>query len=168
MGSSVHQLNIDRFMRAAQQDLPNTPTVPSLDIRVLRARLILEEALETIQKGLQIKVLTGTFRQELDIKDMSYWPAKHWPGGGLPEVLSKPNLVEIADGCADLSVVTIGTLSACGISDEDILNEVDYNNLAKFGPDGYKDEHGKWIKPKDHQPPRIRELLIKQGWKESV
>jgi predicted HAD superfamily Cof-like phosphohydrolase len=33
-------------------------------------------------------------------------------------------------------VVTIGTLSACGISDIPLLMEVDDSNIAKFGPNG--------------------------------
>ena len=70
-----------------------------------------------------------------------------------------PNLVEIADGCADLSVVTIGTLSACGIADEMLLGVVDANNLAKFGPGHSIREDGKLIKPKNHKPPDIAQLL---------
>jgi hypothetical protein len=68
-------------------------------------------------------------------------------------------MVELVDGCCDLSVVTIGTLSACGVSDDPFLMEVDQNNLDKFGDGHSYREDGKLIKPPDHQPPRIEELL---------
>ncbi|RME74113.1 MAG: hypothetical protein D6785_16225, partial [Planctomycetota bacterium] len=88
-------------------------------------------------------------------------PLKEWnlvPNG------KKPSLVEIADGCADIMVVTTGTLSACGISDIPLQEEVDQNNLSKFGPGGYEREDGKWVKPPDHKPPKILKILEDQGY----
>jgi predicted HAD superfamily Cof-like phosphohydrolase len=64
-------------------------------------------------------------------------------------------LVAIADGCADIKVVTTGTLSAFGIADDLIQQLVDYNNLEKFGPGhGYR-EDGKLVKPPEHRPPQL-------------
>src|SRR5690606_27317494 len=74
------------------------------------------------------------------------------------------NMLELADGCADLSVVTTGTLSACGIADKALLEEVDRNNIAKFRDGVKKREDGKVLKPEGHQPPDIRRVLIGQGW----
>ena len=65
------------------------------------------------------------------------------------------DLCAIVDGCCDLSVVTIGTLSACGVPDELFLKLVDENNLAKFGDGHSIREDGKLIKPSDHKPPAI-------------
>ena len=77
---------------------------------------------------------------------------------------AQPNLVAIADGCADLSVVTIGTLVACGIPDRDLLWEVDVNNLKKFAPGLTIREDGKLIRPPDHPPPDIERVLREAGW----
>jgi predicted HAD superfamily Cof-like phosphohydrolase len=104
----------------------------------LRARLILEEALETIDAlGYRVR------DPELLVRER-------------PGVL---DLVEIVDGCCDIMVVTTGTLSACGVSDLPVQLAVDINNLAKFGGDGRLDEYGKWVKPSDHQPPNLKEVL---------
>lgn len=152
---SPHQLRIDKFMELAGQALPPEPTIPNAAIRTLRAKLILEEALETIL-GLGIDVtlhLAG-----FNFKD------------GLPVIMDhcqfnenqlgrKPDLIAIADGCADVSVVTIGTLSACGISDVALLHEVDRSNLAKFTGDAHRREDGKWIKSSDWVPPDIQAIL---------
>jgi predicted HAD superfamily Cof-like phosphohydrolase len=100
-------------MVLAGQDLPDRPTIPTKEVAALRARLILEEALETCAAlGFpDVEVLQGDF----DLGPMH----------------DEPDLVMILDGCADLSVVTIGTLSALGVNDEPLLALVDENNLAK-------------------------------------
>ena len=149
-----HQKNIELFMEKAGQDLPEEPTVPNEETRVLRAKLIFEEAMETIE-ALGISVLTKISEDTLQIisepeSDIIFAPNK------------EPNLIEIADGCADISVVTIGTLSACGISCKPLLNVVDNHNLAKFGPGGYRRDDGKWMKPKNLTPPNIEKVLKDQ------
>lgn len=131
-------------MRKADQEIPSKPTIPSEEIRKLRATLILEEALETIA-ALGFEVVSGDGT----------------PGIGIAPY-GKPNLEEIADGCADLSVVTIGTLSACGIHDEELLKEVDDSNLRKFDIGSYKREDGKWMKPPNWKTPVIKEVLENQ------
>jgi predicted HAD superfamily Cof-like phosphohydrolase len=141
MSKTPHQERIERFMMLAGQEVPASPVMPDPKIRKLRARLILEEALETL-KGLGYQPVLKPWSKEWDVQE-AY----------------EPNLVEVADGCADLSVVTIGTLSACGVSDEGLLRLVDENNLAKFGRGSYQREDGKWVKPPGHQPPDIAGLL---------
>jgi len=148
---SIHQERIEQFMLGCKQVVPMVPTVPDQKVRLLRARLILEEALETVE-ALGFRLYTKAGRSYLSFGDFQF----------SPEV--DPNLVEIADGCADLSVVTYGTLSACGIADESVVFAVDENNLEKLEK-GTVDEHGKLVKPKDHQPPDIEKILKEQGWK---
>jgi len=147
-------------MRKAESEVPDQPMVPDESIRRLRAILILEEALETV-KALGFDIASIHYRNPQGYQpraslgfDFDNWQVGYW---NVP-----PDLVEIADGCADISVVTIGTLSACGIADEAILEEVDLNNLAKFGLGGYRRADGKWIKPAGHQPPDIQALLKSQ------
>lgn len=159
---SPHQARVNAFMHGAKQLVPESPTMPDEDVRKLRARLIFEEAMETIN-ALGVGVFV---------------PA---PGHGLPVALNSPgnpsgvtevqfstagyvcDLVEVADGCADIAVVTTGTLSACGIQDTLLQEEVDNNNLAKFAPGHYIDEGGKLIKPPNHTPPDIAAILLAQS-----
>ena len=131
-------------MQKAGQDTPASVTVPGETTRLLRARLILEEAMETIAAlGVDIHVNGCTLSlEECELE----------PGGDI-------NLEGVVDGCADISVVTIGTLVAFGVEDEPVLAEVDKANLRKFGPGSYAREDGKWIKPPDWHPPNIKGLL---------
>jgi predicted HAD superfamily Cof-like phosphohydrolase len=138
---SQHQRRIEKFMAKAKQPVPDRPTIPSREVRLLRARLILEEACETIE-ALGFKVTKATIEPSA----------------------KKVDLLQIADGCGDLSVVTIGTLSACGIQDEPVLRAIDVNNLRKFGKGATLDQYGKLIKPKQHKPPDLRAVLRLLGW----
>jgi predicted HAD superfamily Cof-like phosphohydrolase len=83
----------------------------------------------------------------------------------LKQAVRDRDIVKIADGLIDILVVTLGGLSACGMSDHALMNEVMRNNMAKFGPGGYRREDGKWCKPPGHQPPDIEGILTRQGYR---
>lgn len=140
-----HQLRVEAFMIAAGQFVPANPIIPSTEIRRLRAELILEEALETIEALGYILINGEHGRYALK------------PNANVFE------LEPIVDGCVDLSVVTIGTLSACGVQDDPMLRLVDDNNLDKIKR-GYRGPSGKWMKPADHKPPDISAELKLQGY----
>lgn len=151
-----HQKRIEKFMRLANQDIPCEPTEPTPEVRLLRAKLIFEEAMETIS-ALGVDVMI----------DQMY--AQHGPVAlheGNHKLVVNPrrkfDMIEVADGCADVSVVTIGTLSACGIADKPLLKEVDESNLRKFAPGCSKRDDGKWIKPPDWKVPDIAKVLNEQ------
>lgn len=143
---SPHQLRVEKMMRmisdltGRRQPGQWIPSDPVGDLpeegRKLRAKLILEEALETIH-ALGFRVVgDGELRSH---------------GLGF-------NLIGTIDGCFDLRVVTTGTLSAFGIPDESGQRLVDENNLAKFGPGCTVRSDGKLIKPPDHKAPDL------EGW----
>ena len=143
------------FEGAVKQSLPVKPTIPILEVRKLRAQLMLEECLETINKGLGLSVHLKMF--DVKIEDFEY------------RERGNPSLVEIADGLADLEVVgSCGTASACGIALEPIYNAVANDNLMKFAPGHRFSETGKLIKPPDHEGPTeiIKALLMEQGMEE--
>ena len=138
-----HYKRVEAFMQNAGQDTPATVTMPDEDTRRLRASLILEEALETVT-ALGFDVVANGSNVNHD--DCMFKPS------------GEPDMEGIIDGCADISVVTVGTLVACGVDDEPVLEEVDRANLRKFGPGSYTREDGKWMKPPDWQPPDIKQF----------
>lgn len=141
-------------MEQAQQETPKTPTIPSLEIRILRAKLIMEEAFETIERGLGVMVVSkydGIISFENDL-----WFEEHQN--------NEPDLVHLADGCADLKVVTVGTEIACGINGKPIFEEVMRSNFTKF-IDGYIRDDGKWQKGPSYERPQLEPILKHQGMK---
>lgn len=148
-------------MKLAGQEVKSRPEIPDEQTRLLRAKLILEEALETIE-ALGVQVWVDQKQDRTDEPLSSSWVGDsrlvfHDTDGGL-------DLEKIADGCADLSVVTVGTLSACGIADGPLLREVDRSNEAKFVDGPIMREDGKYLKPEGWEPPNIKGILQEQGW----
>ena len=114
----------DCMMKFGQETHNCNPTIPSLEIRKLRAKLILEEALETIAGlGISLTIITEDWEDvpNISIDDFIIKQAK-----------GKENLVSIADGIADSLVVQLGTAVACGIDIEPIFEEVMRSNDSKL------------------------------------
>lgn len=115
-GKTPHQQRIEHFMTHINHQVEPHPVLPPVEVRWFRARLILEETLETIKAlGYDIVPTKGGY----EVSKLE---------------THAPNLIEVVDGCADISVVTIGTLSACGVKDRAVLEAVDRNNISKFEP----------------------------------
>lgn len=156
---SRHQQRVDLFMLKAGQIVPEQVEMPPLEVRRLRAGLILEEALETIEAlGFRVRIPCGQESHPLD-------PGFKVVMGLLQEEYA-PDMGLIVDGCCDIKVVATGTLSALGVPDLEHQRMVDVCNLAKFGPGGHSDSSGKWIKPPDWKAPKTGALLHEQGWRE--
>jgi len=135
-----HYNRVKTFMQKVGQDTPEIATIPDEKIRILRAKLILEEALETVDAlGVSVEIEGTPLREE----GLQYSA----PG--------EVDLKEVVDGCADISVVTIGTLISFGIDDDPVLQEVDASNLRKFSEGSYRRDDGKWMKPPGWTPPDI-------------
>jgi predicted HAD superfamily Cof-like phosphohydrolase len=128
--------NVKEFMSTFGQETPPAPIIPSLVVRKLRAKLILEEALETI-KALGFELMISCPQKhaeypELDtVIDIPLSELKfHF------EELHEPNLVELLDGLCDIDYVgTAGTAIACGISEGQMIaaaEEVHRSNLSKL------------------------------------
>jgi predicted HAD superfamily Cof-like phosphohydrolase len=142
---SCHYEKVRQIMEHFGQTVHDVPTVPDDATRILRARLMLEEPLETIQRGLGVSVrimnpATGGFIP-INFADLHF------------EITDPVDMVELVDGCFDTMVVTTGTLIACGVPDMDGQDLVDEANLAKMG--GGKDEFGKFQKPPGWKPADI-------------
>ena len=75
--------------------------------------------------------------------------------------LNNDDLVELADGMADLIVVVCGTALSYGIPLDEVFAEVHLSNMSKLGEDGkpiYR-EDGKVLKGPYYHPPDIQGVL---------
>lgn len=117
------QANVRDWMKAFGQETPEKPEIPSLEVRKLRAKLILEEALETLE-GLGFKLNDPCTGLQFNIMAA----LNHCS-------IVKPNLTEILDGCEDLKVVTEGTLIACGLvtpnEDPEVYEDPYFNEVMR-------------------------------------
>lgn len=161
-----HQSRVEQFMTLAKQEVKTVPSVPSDAVVILRAKLLIEECIETLRSlGVSLQYKLGLtlaedkkFLLEIDLSKLNYKKDVEY-------IKTAPtDIVGVADGAADISVVNIGMLSAFGIKDKALLEEVDANNLAKFGEGHSFREDGKLIKPPNHRPPNIVDVLKKQGY----
>lgn len=150
-----HQQQVEDFMRRAGQEVPSSPTIPDKAVRESRARMILEEALETID-ALGVDLYFNDGDSSTQVRSFSDFEFV-----GLGE--EHCDLAEVVDGCCDINVVSTGTLSAFGVADMGPQQAVNESNLAKFAPGGYRDEHGKWRKPPSWVPPDWSTLLAAQA-----
>lgn len=138
--------------------------VPTTDIteaeRVLRARLVVEEALEFAEAmGCWVKAPAGgTFVSPASVEVLLD------PAGSV-------DLVEATDAIGDLTVVTKGSALTLGVPCDEVLEVIHETNMAKLGPDGrpvLREEDGKVVKPEGWQPPTagIAALLVERGWRQ--
>ncbi len=144
-----HQRRIEDFMRQGGQAIPDKPMLPDGGVLELRARLVLEEALEFVSAcGCRAWINNITMSGTVQVV---------FTGGA--------DLVKITDGAGDLSVVSIGSLSACGISDMGVLKEIDENNLLKVADGVARDSGGKIQKPtQGWRRPELGKVLLAQGY----
>jgi len=140
-----HVDGIVSFMQKAGQATPEKLTVPSEQDRMLRAKLIIEEAFELINKGLGIEV--SNFGHFLNPNDFKYI------------ITGEADPVESLDGAADLYWVGVGGVSVIfGAHLDSVLDEVDRSNQSKF-IDGHRREDGKWIKGPSYSQADIKSVL---------
>ena len=127
---------------------PTSPALPEIRMGQLRAKLILEEAIETV-----VALVGGdeAYRMVNDAADAA--------GRALVGPASEPNLVEAIDGLCDTIVVCYGTAEAIGIDLEPFFDEVHRSNMAKKG--GPVREDGKRGKPPGWTPPDIAGVLVR-------
>ena len=129
---------------ATRQAIGKTPTIRDAD---LRAALIMEEARETAE------ALTGYV-----------WEVRSHQVTRGAERVRGPDLVEVADGLADVLVVSLGTAVACGIDLSPVFTVVMKANFAKLTEGARFRADGKLEKPPGWKPPDIAAVLRTQGW----
>ena len=75
------------------------------------------------------------------------------------------NMVEIADGCADLKWVIEGLEYTLKLPQQEVWDEVSRSNLSKISSTGkvLKRDDGKVLKPNGWTPTDIKKILKEQG-----
>jgi predicted HAD superfamily Cof-like phosphohydrolase len=126
------QEDIATLMRQFEQEVKETPELPGPEIRLLRARLIFEEALEFV-KGCGCTVTLAVSgpgsqpKEDQKAAVINHLQVELDSGG-------TPDFVEYVDGCIDQLVVTYGALNAAGIKAEPAWDEVQRSNMSKAWP----------------------------------
>lgn len=139
------QKRVQRFMEEAGQQILEEPGDPGRSVRELGARLILEEAVETIESlGFRVNQIQGGKLDLIALDDSTF------------------DLEGAVDGCLDTEYVCQWTLLAMGARDIGPMLEVCDANDRKFGPGSYKDERGKVRKPEGWVGPDISGALAAQ------
>jgi predicted HAD superfamily Cof-like phosphohydrolase len=114
------QHDIVTLMKQFDQEVKESPELPDSATRLLRARLVLEEALEFVRAcGCSV---TADQKTVIDDSAVELDPN------------STPDLVEYVDGCIDQLVVTYGALNAAGIEAQSAWDEVQRSNMSKAWP----------------------------------
>ena len=133
--------DVATFHRMSEQPVVALPKVPSGPRVHLRAKLILEECLETLH------AMGHTIGSNMQASQ----DARMYDG----------DIPELADGLADLIYVCIGTALEFGIPLDRVWAAVQHSNMAKAGPDGKCQfrADGKLMKPEWWCPPDIRKAI---------
>jgi predicted HAD superfamily Cof-like phosphohydrolase len=116
-----------------RNDVPITPTVGE---RILRAKLLLEETIETIEKGLGVTIAVMGSRQNHE-GHFEDWPTPI--SDALTIIHCEGQLydpVETLDGLADVKVIANGTAVAFGLPMDEADHEVFASNMTKLDTDG--------------------------------
>lgn len=135
------QAAVRDFHAATDSTIGDTPQIRDAE---LRARLIAEEAAETIAAlGFEVATLIRDEKRGgivLDIYKMGH-----------------ADLIEVADGIADSIYVLLGTAVACGLDMDPIFDEVHRSNMSKLPLTKRAD--GKVLKSENYTPPNLAPLV---------
>ncbi|MGD0096226.1 MAG: hypothetical protein ABSB60_07000 [Terracidiphilus sp.] len=146
------QDDIVALMKQFDQEVKASPELPDEKTRLLRARLVLEEALEFV-KGCGCTVTMAAAGSD-GVK-----PAMIDEISVVVDPNGKPDFVEYVDGCIDQLVVTYGALNAAGVRAEPAWDEVQRSNMSKAWPHCNVCDHvlvrgggGEWVHPEGAKP----------------
>jgi predicted HAD superfamily Cof-like phosphohydrolase len=122
------QHDIVTLMKQFEQEVKDSPELPNPATRLLRARLVFEEALEFVRAcGCTVTMSSNGSSQGEPSTVIDEIAVKLDPSG-------KPDFVEYVDGCIDQLVVTYGALNAAGIHAQSAWDEVQRSNMSKAWP----------------------------------
>lgn len=147
------QKDVKEFHEAIGQPVNVTPTLSTEQDRILRARLILEEALELIY-DMAVEVYVEPAEQRTYLTNLKYLEFD-------TSILREPNLTGMYKELVDLNYVVKGTGVVLGLDIDKGHQEVHRSNMTKV-IDGHKDETGKWRKGPSYEPANMNKVLDDQ------
>ena len=122
------QEDIVTLMKQFNQRVKESPELPDAETRLLRARLVFEEALEFV-KGCGCTVINtianSSAQNHTEVIENI---------GVVLDANGTPDFVEYVDGCIDQLVVTYGALNAAGVKAQSAWDEVQRSNMSKAWP----------------------------------
>ena len=118
------QEDIVTLMKQFEQEVKDAPELPDAATRLLRARLVFEEALEFVRACGCTVALAGADDAKAVIDEISV----------VADDEIKPDFTEYVDGCIDQLVVTYGALNAAGVKAQSAWDEVQRSNMSKAWP----------------------------------
>ena len=122
------QEDIVTLMKQFDQQVKESPELPAPETRLLRARLVFEEALEFVRGcGCTVTRSMPGLKGEEQSAVIDEIGVVLDPDG-------KPDFVEYVDGCIDQLVVTYGALNAAGVKAQPAWDEVQRSNMSKAWP----------------------------------
>jgi predicted HAD superfamily Cof-like phosphohydrolase len=122
------QEDIVALMKQYSQQVKETPELPDPQTRLLRARLVFEEALEFVKGcGCTVTMPTAGLHGEEETAVIDQI-------GVVLDPNRAPDFVEYVDGCIDQLVVTYGALNAAGVKAQPAWDEVQRSNMSKAWP----------------------------------
>ncbi len=141
------QGDVKKFMDACSQETHDSPTMPSRDVLLLRAKLLFEEVLEFIEAA-------GCTVGETEDGELVVFIDRE----------INPDMVQLYDAIVDINYVSYGAACALGLDVEAGHNEVQRSNMTKVGLDGkvIKNEFGKIQKPATFSPADLHKVLEEQ------
>lgn len=155
--STIEQVN--EFHEAFGVTVRGTPTADiTPEERLLRVRLVVEEALEfAFAMGCVVEV-DPRFEWGIQEAEVSVLP-------------DHPiDLVEAADALADLDYVVTGSALTMGIPHRAVVQEVHRSNMSKLDPVTlkpiYREGDSKVLKGDAYSPPDVTTVLVEHGWEE--
>jgi|ERR1700739_312200 len=119
------QEDIVTLMTQFEQEVKEAPELPDEATRLLRARLVFEEALEFVRAcGCTVALSRSEGEKVAVIDEISV----------VVDADVKPDFTEYVDGCIDQLVVTYGALNAAGVKAQSAWDEVQRSNMSKAWP----------------------------------
>ncbi len=119
------QDDIVTLMKQFEQEVKGAPELPDETTRLLRARLVFEEALEFVRAcGCTVVRGESDGAKAAVIDEISV----------VVDSSGSPDFTEYVDGCIDQLVVTYGALNAAGVKAQSAWDEVQRSNMSKAWP----------------------------------
>jgi predicted HAD superfamily Cof-like phosphohydrolase len=148
----TNSMKVAEFMRAARQPVRTEITAPTEAERLLRVRLVVEEAME-FAAAMGVRV-TGIATDLHALNEHSIQV----------EIIEDEDvdIVEAADALADLEYVTLGSGWTLGLPLQDVFDEVHRSNMLKVDEStGFcvVSPDGKVLKPEGWTPPDVAAVL---------